>query len=352
MASTLSQRVQVDVGIFAHNEGGRIGAIIRDLAKQDVFESEYITVKMHILANGCSDQTVADAEKAVSKFPDRIASFYEIYDIPQSGKSRTWNTFVHVISRRDTDVLILMDGDVRIHAVDALSQMISSFSRSQKLQVVNSRPVKDLALSDQQIGLLGRVISLGGGALNDWRKSICGQLYAVRAEVARRIWMPIGLPVEDGFLRAMILTDFLTGPEDFARIDGVEGVWHEYESENTIGGLVRHQQRIIVGSAINAMLFGLIRRNAPDICSARAMLEAAAQDDSWLACAEQRELPTWPYGYVPFSFLTKRLSRAFQNGSWRRPSAFLVLAAGMALDALVYCLATIRLATRGGANHW
>ena len=352
MASQILQRLHIDVGIFAHNEEANIAELIKDLGKQDVFANPHLTTTVHILANGCSDQTVAYAQEAISELPESLQLEFRVHDFPTPGKSRTWNTFVHTQSSQEANFLVLMDGDIRIHVPDVLSRLIAPFLDRPELHVTNSRPVKNLQLVTRKLSLVEQTILLGGGTLNDWRISICGQLYAIRANVARELWMPSGLPVEDGFLRAMVLTDCLTRSEKLDRIDGDKEVWHEYESENTIGGLIRHQQRIIIGSAINAMLFSVIRRDASNLEAARALLKVAAEDDSWLARTENRELPVWPHGYVPFSFLTKRLSGAFPKSLWRRPAAFLGIAAGFLLDALVYLLATMRMATKGGANHW
>ena len=100
------------------------------------------------------------------------------------------------------------------------------------------------------------------GGLDDWKTAICGQLYAMPAARARAFRLPIGLPVEDGFLRAMVLTDHLTGPEDFTRIDGLDGLRHLYAAKVTSAGpdppSGAHRDRL----AINAALFAHLRRLA------------------------------------------------------------------------------------------
>ncbi len=352
MIEAPSGRFRIDIGIFAHNEQKRISDVICDLAAQHALAEGAALTDVHVLANGCSDETVTRAKAAISALPENVQSAFRVHDLPMPGKSRTWNSFVHTLSRPEADLLILGDGDIRIPQRDVLSILYATFAGRPDLRVATSRPVKDLERSDSRLSLVERAILAGGGALNDWRTSICGQLYAIRANAARSVWMPVGLPVEDGFLRAMVLTDCLTRPEDLRRIDGDEAVWHEYASERTLPGLVRHQTRIVVGSAVNAMLFAVLRRDAPDLEAAQTILKTAAEDHAWLARTERRELPRWPYGYVPFSILTKRLSRVFQNGPPRRPSAIVSFGAGLVLDALVYLLATVRMARSGGAGHW
>ena len=54
----------IDIGIFAHNEAGGIAAMLGELARQDLFCAPGRSVRVHLLANGCSDDTVAVARAA------------------------------------------------------------------------------------------------------------------------------------------------------------------------------------------------------------------------------------------------------------------------------------------------
>jgi hypothetical protein len=168
---------------------------------------------------------------------------------------------------------------------------------------------------------------------------------------ARRFHLPIGLPVEDGFLRAMVLTDALTGPEDFGRIDGLDGLSHLYASERRIAGLVRHQTRIVIGSAINFAAFEALR--GLPVPERRADLARAAADEGWVTRAIRARLPGWPFGYVPLHFLTKRLVRlASHPRDLLRPKRVFLAFVGFGFDAIVYVLAQYRMARGTGAGHW
>lgn len=342
---------KVDLGVFAHNEEAHIGALISDLASQTLLLNPEIDCRIYILANGCSDRTVANARQAIDRLTENARQIIEIHDIATPGKSKTWNSFAHTISRHDVDFLLFTDADIRVHQPNVLEILIVQLQTNPAQFVANSRPVKDLELQDRKMSFIERAIVAGGGSLNDWRRSICGQLYAIRAEVARRVWMPVGLPVEDGFLRAMVLTDCLTRDEIIERIDGDAAAWHEYESEKTLSGLIRHQRRIVIGSAINTMLFDVLRKNVVSLEDAAVFLKTAAADDSWLARTERQELPCTPYGFVPFSFATKRLVSVTRSGRTTL-SSYLNLIAGVTLDCLVYVLASLHMARKGGADHW
>ena len=271
-------------------------------------------------------------------------------DLAEGGKSRTWNRFVHDLSRPDAAILVFADADIELPEPDTLARLVRGLAARPELHVMNSRPVKDIVHRPDNLSLTDRLIALAGGTLDDWRTAVCGQLYAMPAARARLRHLPVGLPVEDGFLRAMVLTDDLLAPEDFSRIDG-EDAWHVYASERSLRALVRHQIRIVIGSAINLAVFDALR----DIpAGARPeMWRQAAADGGWLRGVLRRRLPRAPHGYVPLHFLTKRSRRLL--GAPRRlltPRGMVLLVGGFGFDLVVYLLAQARMAGGTGAGYW
>lgn len=330
--------MRVDIGVFAHDEAAGIAAMVARLQAQDL---SGLDARIVVLANGCRDDTAARARAAGA----------EVADLPEGGKSRTWNRFVHDLSRPEADVLIFVDADIDFPAPDCLRRLALGLAARPALWVLNSQPVKDIVARPEGLSALDKVIAGAGGGLDDWKTAICGQLYAMPAVRARGFWLPIGLPVEDGFLRAMVLTDALTAPEDFTRIDGLEGLSHIYESERRIAALIRHQTRIVLGSAINFAAFDTLRALSPD--ARQPELARAAADADWLPRAIRTQLPRAPFGYVPFHFLTKRLQRALSNPrEILRPKRLMVTVVGVFFDAIVYLLVQYRMARGTGAGHW
>lgn len=342
----------VDIAVFAHNEAAGIARMIEGLARQDLLRRADLSARVYILANGCSDDTITRARAALRDLP--VSDRFEVMDFAEGGKSRTWNRFVHEVSRPESELLVLCDADIEIPCEDALSRLVETLVARPELAVANSRPVKDIAFRPEEAAGLDRLIAAGGGSLDDWRKAICGQLYAMRAGVARGIHLPIGLPVEDGFLRAMVLTGQFGRPEDFGAIDGTtEGVgevFHVYASERGVGGLVRHQTRIVIGSAINFAVFAHLR--GLPASSIPPALARAANDESWLPAVIRARLPVWPFGWVPVHFLTKRAAGILRNPGRMRPRTVAVLVVGFGLDLVVYALAQFKMARGTGAGHW
>jgi len=330
--------MRVDIGVFAHEEAAGIAAMVAQLLAQDLSGLE---ARVLVLANGCTDATVARARAAGA----------EVADLAEGGKSRTWNRFVHELSRPAADVLVFMDADIRFTAPDCLKRLVLGLAARPALWVLNSQPVKDITANPQGLSFTDRLIAAAGGGLDDWKTAICGQLYAMPAAHARRLHLPIGLPVEDGFLRAIVLTDAFETPEDFSRIDGLDGLSHHYASERTIAGLIRHQTRIVIGSALNFAAFATLQSGEKG--GRRAELARAAADGDWLVRVAAAHLPRWPYGFVPGHFLLKRLVRAAQTPrQCLRPKRLALLFLGFGFDAIVYLLAQYRMARGAGVGFW
>lgn len=344
-----TRRPIIDIGIFAHNEANVIAGMLTRLLAQDIFRTGRFSVNVYVLANGCTDQTAAKAAEAARALADTGSVI--VCDLPAGGKSRTWNAFVHDISRADADVLVFCDADIDIPNADMLSAFATAFLADDRLRALNSHPVKDLHYQAGQLNPLEKLIASGANSLGNWRNEICGQLYALRPAFARTLYLPIGLPVEDGFVRAMVLTDKLQEPEDFTVIDGIEGLFHIYNSERTLGSLIRHQTRIVIGSAINAALFGhlvqLEKGAIPDT------LRQASLDEHWLSNIIKSSLPRWPQGWVPLHYLIKRSARQLRSPKeLLRPRALAVFVAGFGLDMVVYIQAQYKMATGSGAGYW
>ncbi len=342
--------MKISIGVFAYNEENNVARILGQIAAQSLLCAPQVECDVYVLANGCTDRTVAAAESELAKLSPPPTARFVVCDLAFKGKSRTWNHYVHVLTRADVDCHVFMDADIELVEVDTLAKMAALLA-SPGVQVVNSRPVKDIEHRGGRLGPIDKLILKSGGTLTDYRKSICGQLYMARDSAVRPIHLPIGLPVEDGFVRAMILTSLLTEDEDLERITGDAGIFHVYESIRTIAGLIRHQTRIVIGSSINEALFRVIRRSPAERSARAQLLAAAAADADWLERTIDAELPRWPYGYVSFKFLGKRL-RGASNPSRRRLRKMPVLLVGLAFDALVFAVASLKMLKGRGAGYW
>lgn len=334
---------RIDIGVFAHDEASNIGAVIETLGGQSLFAHADFDVRLHILANGCSDATCARASAALARL--ETITDGQVHDLHPGGKSRTWNRFVHGLSRADAELFVFCDADITLPDPATLQGLVDLLLADPARHATVSRAVKDIAHTPAPLGPVDRLIAGAAGTLDDWQHSICGQLYVMQSHVARGFHLPVGLPVEDGFVRAMILTAGLRGPEDLRRIWGEARFFHVYASERSVTALIRHQVRIVIGSAINAVLFDVLTRGPEP---ARDSLRAAQDDPDWLGRTLRAELPR-AYGYVPGRFATKRL-RHFGRRNGIRRNAILFL--GLGFDVVVYVAAQWRMFRGAGAGFW
>lgn len=341
----------IDIGIFAYQEEAGIAAMLRDLARQTILRDDRFSVRVLVLANGCRDGTAAAARAVVEAFPD--PAMVEVLDLAEGGKSRTWNRFVHDFARPEADMLAFLDADIGLPQEETLARLVGFLADHPTVDATSSQPVKDIDYHATKLGFVERLISAGGGSMGNLRTSICGQLYVMRGAVARQLRVPIGLPVEDGFIRHALITGRFAEPIRYDRIDQPDGVIHLYESERQLGSLIRHQIRIVVGGAINAAVFGyIIPLRARDGEAAFAeQLDQAARDPQWLPALLRRQLPRARFGWVPWPFLFDRTTYFLRHGPYTPRKALMAFLA-LGFDGLAFVAAQLRLARGKGAGYW
>lgn len=340
----------IDIGVFAHNEEGQIGRILLDLLKQDLFTNPNEEVRIHVLANGCSDGTVAEAINFSTSHGSMLNVV--VHDFREAGKSRTWNRFVHNVSRPEANILVFLDADIEIPCSNTLRELVYFLSASRNLSGASSRPVKDIVHDPSKCsGSLDNLIAAAGGTLGDWKSAICGEFYLLKADVARSFYVPVGLPVEDGFVRAMVQTkNFNTEGQPEDRLDGRDELFHVYTSERRVRELIQHQTRIVIGSAINTVIFERLR-SLPEAERTKELREGAS-DAEWLSRLIRRSLPRYPFGYVPVHFLIKRVQvwvRSPRRFSSKRVAVTMV---GLMFDTIVYVKAQFMMWRGIGAGYW
>ena len=148
---------------------------------------------------------------------------------------------------------------------------------------------------------------------------------AAGAETLRRIWLPQGLPVEDGFIAAMLVTDGFTRQPDARAIGFVGDASHYYEPVTDVAGFVRHEARIIVGSVINAWLFTILWEAGKQGHTGAFIRHRNAENPHWVEdiCAQEKAARGgW---LVPRTFMSWRFA-PLRRGLPRR--ALVVAAAG------------------------
>ena len=298
----------ISIGILAHNEATDIGNLIRDLGNQNLLSNDNLGIEIHVVANGCTDATVRVSREALAAESFRrgnVTTF--VHNIPRAGKSNAWNELVHTLASPKTEFIFLLDADIRIPEEASLQLMLDKLTQSKKATIAVDKSVKDLSLQVHK-SIIERLILAGSEAYPGTRTALAGGLYCARFDVLESIWMPIGLPGEDGFLRAMILTSNFTEDENLDYLIFVEGARHVFESEHRIRDVFRHNIRLAIGTGINVLLFKHFRESLNiNTNIADYIKQRNAADPNWINELIHNKIKQGKYFLMDKGFLLRRL---------------------------------------------
>ena len=277
----------ISIGVFAHNEADNIVATLNSLSQQDIFSyksSPDLKITVSILANGCTDNTVAIANNYLMQVPILNA---QVIVIDKPGKSNAWNEFIHSAESKLVDYFVCMDSDITFGSKSVISTLITRLSRSDEAYLAVDVAQKDTLLKAQKTPFetfslfFSRMMKQGSTA-------VAGSLYCGKAQQLRRIYMPDGLPVEDGFLRAMLVTDLFTKSDNKRRILVVEEVCHYFTPDGSMRALLRHEERLLIGTFINSVIYGYLWQQVID-----TQLDAGC-----IVAKNNSEQPNWVEGLI------------------------------------------------------
>ena len=219
---------KISIGILAHNEASRIHKTLQSLFLQDVFQQ--VETEIVIVANGCVDET---AEVARRSLRDNQAIWSargsaRVEEIVVAGKANAWNAFVHNFSSPRASVLVLMDADITLLKVNTISSMVLTLENNARAVVCVDQPIKDIETKPNRT-LFERLLVSATPKINPDDVPLCGQLYCVLSGPVRQITLPIEITCEDGFLRALLLTQGFTTSENRRHIVLDCSVSHSFE---------------------------------------------------------------------------------------------------------------------------
>lgn len=335
--------MKLSVGILAHNEEDVIAATIESLLSQSIFSEPLTAVEVVVVANGCSDRTADIARSALARL-DAPRQAARVIVLEQSGKANAWNVFTHEASARDADYLVLLDADIEFAAPDAVSSLIRNLENHDEVMIAPDQPVKRFSRRGPMSALI-RALQKSG---SDDEHALSGQFYAARPDALRAVVMPLGVVVEDGFLRAMTLTCSFSAAEDKSRIRRAPGVRHYYNAYESLSSIWRYERRQAAGTSINRFLFDEF-----------ANWRAKGLDIRAETARRNREAPDWVEGLIarrsregglilpPKNYAVRRLNRLKRLSLREAPKAPLY-AVAILYDILVAIDAARQLRDRAG----
>lgn len=350
------RRVKISIGLLAHNEQDVIEDTIRSLLGQTIFAAELVTsfivdtLEVICIPNGCTDRTEEIAVSILAKAPQSENARFIVKSYERAGKARAWNLYVHELSSAEVDFLILMDADIRFASSNVLELLVERLLSDRAALVATDQALKATKLK-ASYSISDRA-SLAASQQAVDENAITGQLYCARASELRRIWMPLDLPVEDGFLAAMIVTNGFTIEARPGVISKVVEAAHYFDVHEDVFGFLRHEQRIVVGSVINSWIFSRLWLEGRSGHVGPFIEQQNKVNPSWVEDLISRELAARGSWVIPKGFVLKRLRGLRGLGVRKFIERLPIAVAATPLQTLACIMANKRLRQSGASRFW
>ena len=359
--SSKKNPVALSIGIMAWNEEDSIRATLESLLRQSVFErlgARHEVGEIVVVANACTDRTVA----VVREFFERVEREHDwadaisarVVDIPEPGKANAWNRYIHEFSAVEARYIVSMDADIVFHHRDTIFNLMAALERDARVPASTGRQCKDLIFKERKT--LGERISLATSSMSGGEQGkICGQLYCLRASVARNLFIPRDLgATEDGFIKQMVCTNFLTRPSDPTRIVLAPDAVHIFEAYVSPRDVLNNQKRQMMGQTAVHVLVEHLKTLSPAarINLAETLRREEARDPDWLKKLIAAHLRRRPFFWQIFpDILTFRFKRLAHQRGLRKLTHAPAAVAGFAVT-LVACARASRALRAGLTQYW
>jgi glycosyltransferase involved in cell wall biosynthesis len=338
--------VSLAICILAKDEGHNIGNCLDQLAEQTVIKIVDQAIDIHVVANGCSDDTVAAAAAKKAMFGGQVR--LHVHDVRQGGKSRAWNRAVHELVGPATELLVFLDADISFVTDKVIASLLERLKAGPQLLACSSFPVKNVEIKPSKnvfdrFSLLVSKRTRHVGVIN-------GQLYVARASALREIWLPDQTPGEDGFLNAMLMTNGFTHPADLSLVVTPEEPTHYFHAHRA-SEFVSHERRMIVGTIINRWIFEHLWSLELATPAGPLLRDWNEADPGWVdrLVRQKAERKRW---LIPGAILFGRFRRSDQRVWWKRAAHVPVAIAATLLTLPPAVLANRRLKEVGAAATW
>lgn len=349
----------ISIGILAWNEEREIERTLRSLFQQTALRSASpdearFSWEIVVVPNGCTDDTAGVSSRVLAELVAGVNGAdisWSVCALEEGGKSNAWNRFVHEFSAPDAGLIVLMDADIEFGERTTISNAVRALVENPRAVAAVDLPLKDAVIKPSK-SLLERISVRASGDVKQRPPELCGQFFAARAEALRRIWMPKGLSVEDGFLGAMLVTNCFREPEDRARIVRAPGASHYYETLSSVRAIFRHELRLVVGTALNCYLlwdFLLFATDPAGDGAGELIRRLLERDPAWYEKLMTNSIRARGWWVLPGGMLFRRFAAA--KGS-RSIKWLLKALVGFALDLPVCLAANRRIKKLDAIGYW
>jgi glycosyltransferase involved in cell wall biosynthesis len=359
--SSSGSPIVLSIGIMAWNEEKSILTTLRSLFEQSAFEkfaARHQRCEILVLANGCTDRTVPVAtaffDSIQREHPSREGFVTRVIDIPEPGRNNAWNRFVHEFSARETHFIALMDADIVFHHVDTIYNLVATMERHPNVCATSGRQLKELMFKPNKT--LWERLSLGTSEMTGTIAGrISGQLYCMRASIARNLYLPRDLSAnDDGFFRAAICSDFFSRDVDPRRIALAPDAAHIFEAYIKLGDILRNQTRQMIGQTGVHVLIEYVKTLSFDERQnlAETLRRHEARNPDWLKKMIADHVRRQRYFWRLFpGILTFRFKRLAKLPGAKKITRFPAACAGLMMT-LAACWRAHSALRAGGLQYW
>lgn len=359
----------IGIGILAHNEQSEIADTLKSLFRQGIFSdpsindvSRIIKVEIIVVPNGCTDNTAVVAKDELKQLVqdfeklkiDGLTLDCQVHEIETAGKSNAWNIYVHELSSDNIDLFVMIDADIEFNETDTIKNSLKALLENQEAQIVVDLPLKSIYKKKNKT-LLDRIsLKVSQEHLNS-RIAVAGSFYCTWAVTLRQVWMPVGLPTEDSFVKSMIVTDMFRKPVDNSKIIRAENASHFYEPETSIKGILRHELRGMIGAAINCYLtwdFLLFATDPKGPGAGIVLKNLIDKNPNWLRMFLQNTIRNKGYWVLPRGSIWGELDRLRGKRLVHDFKSFLTVFLRCGLNLLVGIVANYKLKKGEGIGFW
>jgi len=351
---------RLSIGIRAWNEEAVIRKTLESVFQQSLFEElsrRGERCEVLCIPNGCTDRT-ADIAAEVFAEQERSHPFANAFtcrvdDMKEAGRNHTWNAYVHSLSSPDAEFLYIMDSDILFNNHDTLFNMYAALLNHSEAAVASDQAIKDIHFKKNK-SWLDRISLATTNMTATIEGQITGQLYCIRSSVARRLYLPKDLGIDDGFIKAIVCTDFFLRPLTPDRIILVPDASHVYEAYTSVKEILNNQKRQMIGQAIVHVLLEHLRKLPSeqrwDLAATLRQKDKA--DPQWLKTLIDTHLGRARYFWRIFpDALSFRFKRWRKMPGAKRLTHFPAAVAGFVVT-LVACARAHRHFRRGQMHYW
>lgn len=346
--------MKISIGILAWNEEESIRATIHSVFAQSLIREaakDGNQIQLVCVPNGCTDNTAQVAKGAMFAAAEKLnnpeAVRWQVHPLTTPGKTNAWNIFVHELADPQADFIFLVDADIQIYMPDTLQNMLRKLTAHPDAFICTDLPVKHIVFK-QRYTLLDQISIKTANINHSASGQLCGQLYCGRAKWLRRLWIPEGIIVEDGFIKKMAVSNFLTESEDAARrLLVAETASHVFEAYTRLPDVLATHRRQIAGYMIHRWIWEFLLKRKDEAPDAAALIEQLNRTDpGWSRRIIREGVEKKDYRRIHRILLATRLNR-FRGFSTSKKAVYIpVLAVQIFLDSLQF-FAAVRLLRRG-----